>query len=106
MTAVPKKTGDIMLFAIHAIDRSGALPTRLANYDTHKTFLSDTSRFGVKIVMSGPLVSDDGATMIGSLFLIEAPGRAEVEAFNRADPFAAAGIWEKVTITGFLRRQG
>lgn len=95
-----------MLFAIHAVDRAGALPTRLANYDAHKTFLSDTSRFGVKIVMSGPLVSDDGQTMIGSLFLIEAPGRGEVEAFNRADPFAAADIWEKVTITGFLRRQG
>ena len=95
-----------MLFAIHAIDRTGALPTRIANYDAHKTFLSDTSRFGVKIVMSGPLVADDGATMIGSLFLIEAPGRAQVEAFNRADPFATAGIWEKVTITGFLRRQG
>ncbi|MGY4343841.1 uncharacterized protein YciI [Bradyrhizobium sp. GM7.3] len=44
--------------------------------------------------------------MIGSLFLIEAPGRSEVEAFNQADPFAAADIWEKVTITGFLRRQG
>jgi uncharacterized protein len=95
-----------MLFAIHAIDRTGALPTRLANYDAHKSFLSDTSRFGVKIVMSGPLVSDDGERMIGSLFLIEAPGRSEVEAFNRADPFAAAGILEKVTITGFLRRQG
>ena len=95
-----------MLFAIHAVDRAGALPTRLANYDAHKSFLSDTSRFGVKIVMSGPLVSDDGGTMIGSLFLIEAPGRADVEAFNKADPFAAAGIWEKVTITGFLRRQG
>jgi len=27
----------------------------------------------VKIVMSGPLVDDDGQTMIGSLFLIEAP---------------------------------
>lgn len=95
-----------MLFAIHAIDRTGALPTRLANYDAHKAFLGDTTRFGVKIVMSGPLVADDGTTMIGSLFLIEAASRAAVEAFNRADPFAAAGIWEKVTITGFLRRQG
>ena len=95
-----------MLFAIHAVDRAGALPTRLANYDAHKAFLGDTSRFGVEVVMSGPLVADDGATMIGSLFLIEAPSRAEVGAFNRADPFAAAGIWEKVTITGFLRRQG
>ena len=89
-----------MLFAIHALDRTGALPTRLANYDAHKAFLSDTSRFGIKIVMSGPLVSDDGAKMIGSLFLIEAAGRAEVEAFNRADPFAAAGIWERVEPIG------
>nr|WP_246755526.1 YciI family protein [Bradyrhizobium sp. CCBAU 53338] len=78
----------------------------VANYDAHKTFLSDTSRYGVNIMMLGPLVADDGATMISSLFLIEAPGSAEVEVFSRADPFAAAGIWEKVTITGFLRRQG
>src|SRR5882762_6400819 len=62
-----------MLFAIHALDRTNALPARLANYDAHKAFLSDTSRFGVAIVMSGPLTSDDGQTMIGSLFLIEAP---------------------------------
>jgi uncharacterized protein YciI len=95
-----------MLFAIHAVDRSGALPTRLANYEAHKAFLSDTSHYGISIVMSGPLVGDDGQTMIGSLFLVESPDRAEVEAFHRADPFFAADIWERVTITGFLRRQG
>jgi uncharacterized protein YciI len=95
-----------MLFAIHALDRAGALPTRLAHYDAHKAFLSDTSRFGIKIVMSGPLVADDGQTMIGSLFLVEASTRTEVESFHHADPFFAAGIWEKVTIKGFLRRQG
>ncbi|MCA1454224.1 YciI family protein [Bradyrhizobium sp. BRP22] len=95
-----------MLFVIHALDRADALPTRLANYDAHKAYLADTSRFGVKIVMSGPLVADDSQTMIGSLFLIEAPSRAAAEAFNRADPFAAAGIWERVSITGFIRRQG
>lgn len=95
-----------MLFAIHALDRAHALSTRLANYDAHKAFLSDSSRFGVTIVMSGPLTSDDGQAMIGSLFLIEAPGRAEVESFHRADPFFTAGIWEKTSVTGFLRRQG
>ena len=95
-----------MLFALHALDRPGALPTRLANYDAHKAFLSDTSPYGIKIVMSGPLTADDGTTMIGSLFLIEAPDRAAVERFNAADPFHAAGIWQSVTITGFIRRQG
>jgi uncharacterized protein YciI len=95
-----------MLFAIHAVDREGALDSRLAHYEAHKAFLSDTAPHGVEIVMSGPLVADDGHTMIGSLFLVEAPDRAEVEAFNRADPFHAAGTWERVTINGFVRRQG
>jgi len=95
-----------MLFAIHARDYAGALDRRIANYDAHKAFLSDTSRFGVRIVMSGPLTSDDGATMIGSLFLIEAPDRAAVETFHHADPFFSAKIWETVSISGFIRRQG
>jgi uncharacterized protein len=95
-----------MLFIIHAIDRADALPSRLENYEAHKAFLSDTSRFGVKIVMSGPLVADDGKTMIGSFFLLEAPSRTEVETFHNSDPFFTADIWKSVTITGFLRRQG
>ena len=81
-------------------------PARLENYDAHKAFLSDTSRFGVKIVMSRPLVADDGEAMIGSFFLVEAPSRTEVETFHQSDPFRAAGTWKNVTITGFLRRQG
>jgi uncharacterized protein YciI len=95
-----------MLFAIHAVDHAGALDKRLDHYDAHKTFLSDTAPFGVTIVMSGPLTADDGQTMIGSLFLVEAAERAAVERFHHADPFFAAGIWQTVTITGFLRRQG
>jgi len=95
-----------MLFVIHAKDKPGALDKRLANYDAHRAFLSDTSPHGVRIVMSGPLVADDETTMIGSLFVVEAPDRATVERFNRADPFNIAGIWENVAISGFLRRQG
>jgi uncharacterized protein YciI len=51
-----------MLFAIHAVDHASALDKRLSHYDAHKAFLSDTSPYGVKIVMSGPLTADDGQT--------------------------------------------
>jgi uncharacterized protein len=104
-----------MLFVIHALDKSGALNIRLAHYDAHKdallregreAFLADPSAFGVRIVMSGPLTADDGTTMIGSLFVVETPDRTTVERINWADPFHDAGIWDRVTITGFLRRQG
>jgi uncharacterized protein YciI len=95
-----------MLFVIHALDRPGALSRRLAHYDAHRAFLSDTGPYDVSMVMSGPLTAEDGTTMIGSLFVVEAPNRAAVERFNKADPFHAAAIWERVTITGFVRRQG
>jgi uncharacterized protein YciI len=95
-----------MFFVLHAFDKAGALEARLTHYDAHKAFLADTSAHNILIVMSGPLVGDDGKTMIGSLMIVEAADRASVEAFNRADPFHAAGIWEKVHITGFVKRQG
>lgn len=95
-----------MLFVIHAVDRPGALPERLAAYDAHKAFLADAARHGVAIVISGPLTADDGATMVGSLLVVDAPDRDTVVRFNAADPFHAAGIWERVAVTGFIRRQG
>jgi uncharacterized protein YciI len=56
-------------------------------------------------VLSGPLQTDDGDTMIGSFFLIDAPDRDTVTAFTAADPFSA-GVWGDVRITRFHRRKG
>lgn len=42
-----------MLFVIHALDRPGALPVRLANYDAHKAYLTAIEGEGVKTLMSG-----------------------------------------------------
>jgi uncharacterized protein len=95
-----------MLFTIHALDRAGALPVRLAHYEAHKAFLQRANDFGLSIVMSGPLIEDDGVTMKGSFFLIDAPNRRVVEAFNAADPFKAADLWQTVSIIAFLRRVG
>ena len=74
---------------------------RLQNYEAHKAYL-DAAK--IRIVISGPLMSDDGATMIGSFFLVEAASRTEVEAFNAADPFRKAGIWRDVQIHAFNKR--
>jgi uncharacterized protein len=94
-----------MLFAIHALDADGALPKRLEAGDAHRAHIADASSYGVKIVISGPLVKDDGETMIGSLIVIEAANREAAERFNVNDPYRVAGVFEKVTISGFLKRQ-
>ncbi len=94
------------LFAVHALDHPGSLSRRLEHYTAHRNFIESDRNHGVTIVMSGPLQSDDGEIMIGSLFIVEAAGRAEVEAFFEADPFMVAGVWDKVHITRFHRRRG
>ncbi len=95
-----------MLFVIHMLDKPDGFPRRMANYDAHKAFLGEHSKYGIKIIMSGPLVADDGVTPIGSHFIVEAQDRKAVEAFHRADPFFIADVWENPTITAFLKRHG
>ena len=67
----------------------------------HRDFIATNP---IKMVMSGPLTSDDGGEMIGSLFLVEAEDRAEVEAFQRADPLMQANLFETVEVRAFLKR--
>lgn len=95
-----------MLYVIHALDKPGALPTRLAHYDAHKAYLSAMEGTGVKTIMSGPLVEDDGQTMKGSMFLVDVPDRATAESFHRNDPFFKAGVWQDATITAYIKRVG
>ncbi|KRB23751.1 YciI family protein [Mesorhizobium loti] len=89
------------MFAVHCLDHADALPRRLANYDAHKAHLAQGR---VKTVISGPLVAEDGETMIGSLFVFSAEKIEDVRAFNAADPFNAANVWRSVSINPFLMR--
>lgn len=90
-----------MHYVVHCLDHEGAVDKRLAHYDAHKAYLAGA---GMKTVISGPLLADDNETMIGSCFVLEADGKAEVEAFNAADPFSKAGVWKTVNIHPFSKR--
>jgi uncharacterized protein YciI len=94
------------LFAVHVLDRPDALPLRLEQSAAHRAYVETECDQGLSIVMSGPLQSDDGEIMIGSLLIIDAADRAAVEAFVRADPFYRSGVWGDVQITRFHRRTG
>jgi uncharacterized protein YciI len=94
-----------MLFAIHALDGERALLKRLEHGDAHRAHIAGAAAFGARIVISGPLVKEDGETMIGSLIIVEAENREAAERFNASDPYRLAGVWDKVTISGFVKRQ-
>jgi len=83
-----------MHFVVHALDRPDALPRRQAVLAAHRTYLDTApARHGVQVLMSGPLITDDGETMIGSFFLLDAESREAVEAMFAEDPMSQADVW-------------
>lgn len=91
-----------MHFVVHALDKPDALPRRLEVVAEHRGYLQTATT--MTIPMSGPLTEDDGETMKGSFFLIDAPDRATIEAFFAEDPLAKADIWQTLQITAFNLR--
>lgn len=91
-----------MHFVVHALDRPGALPRRLEVVAAHRAYLQTAEP--LNILISGPLTEDDGTTMKGSFFLIDARDRATVEDFFAQDPLAKADIWQSLQITAFNLR--
>lgn len=91
-----------MLIAIHAID--DAAVQRQPYYEGHKAHLTRAESYGVKLVIGGPLLSDDGRTPVGSLMIFEAMDKASVLRFNADDPFKTNGVWRSVHMAHFDRR--
>ncbi len=54
----------------------------------------------VAVRIGGPLL-DEAGRMIGSLLVIEAATRAEVDAFLAGDPYVAGGLYREVAINTF-----
>jgi uncharacterized protein YciI len=87
-----------MLFALICRDKPGALEIRKANREAHLAYA--TAHGGV--VFGGPMLDEQG-DMIGSMLALEAEDRAAAEAFAANDPYARAGLFESVEITGFRK---
>lgn len=90
-----------MLFVIFCLDKPGAEHTRAANMQAHRDYLATDP---IKVVLSGPLTTDDGQSVIGSFFLVDAADRGEIEKFQRNDPLFNSGIWASVEVRAFAKR--
>jgi hypothetical protein len=94
-----------MLFAVMALDKAGIAEKRKAVHAQHIAHVKSVATYGIAVVAGGPLVNDDNSGSIGSMMLLEAPDRAAIEKFNRDDPFHKNGIWDKVEVRRFDRKE-
>lgn len=89
-----------MLFAITCLDKPNHQELRLAHRAAHLDYARPNLE---KMVAVGPLLSDDGESMIGSLLILDLPDRAAAEALLVNDPYVKAGLFESVIIRPFKK---
>lgn len=85
------------LFVLACFDKENALETRMATRSAH---LAWAGAQGDVIKLGGPMLDDKG-DMAGSLFILDLPDKAAVQAFNAADPYTQAGLWDRVELKAF-----
>ena len=85
-----------MPYVINTQDKTGCEHLRQEHRAAHLDYLK--SRVSM-ILAAGAKLSDDGASMSGSLLIIDTEDRAEAEEFAANDPFSKAGLFESVTIS-------
>jgi uncharacterized protein YciI len=83
----------MMLIALIAHDKPGALQTRLDNRDAHVAYLKES---GV-VSQAGPLL-DENEAMCGSLVILDLADMAAAEAWAANDPYAKAGLFADVEL--------
>lgn len=83
-------------FLLVATDKPNALDLRMATRQAHLDYVRGSSL--VKI--GGPLLDAAGG-MAGSMLVLEAEDLAAAQAFAAADPYAVAGLFEKVELRPF-----
>jgi len=77
--------------------RPGAGAARDGLRDARRAFMAGNG-YRERLIMSGPLLSDDGADWVGTTLAIELPSRRDAEAMMAADPYAKAGLYDRVEI--------
>ena len=96
-----------MLYAIMARDVDGSLPLRQSARPAHVARLQQLQEAG-RLVLAGPFPAIDGddpgpAGFSGSLIVAGFDSLEAARAWADADPYVAAGVYEKVTIKPFKK---
>ncbi|NOQ52685.1 MAG: hypothetical protein GQ578_10760 [Desulfuromonadaceae bacterium] len=83
-----------MLYVIHCFDKQDHLQVRMENRPAHVDYLKS---FADQLYAAGPTL-DTEENMNGSVVILDLESRTEAEAFAANDPYAKAGLFEKVII--------
>jgi len=85
-----------MQYIIRSFDKPHSLKIRLENRDNHVAYVNSQS---VKLLLAGPLLNDETGDPIGTLLIVEADNRNDVENYAENDPYNKAELFSESQIT-------
>ncbi|WP_278808274.1 YciI family protein [Obesumbacterium proteus] len=89
-----------MLYLIHAIDKEGCEGLRKSLLGEQIEYVN--SAINIKIILAGPLLIENENDSSGSLLIVDAENRNEVNIFISETPFFINGLWETLMINKFI----
>lgn len=84
-----------MLFAMYCLDKPFSSALRAVTRDDHLAYVAAA---GEKIRVAGPLLSEDGQKMIGSLLIVDFESLDELRSWASQDPYVKVGLFEHAEI--------
>lgn len=87
-----------MIYVFHLLDRPDGLSLRQRLRPEHKVYLGAVAD---RIAFAGPLLSDDGANMIGSVLAIDFDSREAALQWQANEPFTRAGLYASIQVHAF-----
>lgn len=88
-----------MIYTFILIDKPGAAELRQRVRPEHKAYLGGVAE---RIAFAGPLTSDDGQQMLGSLLAVDFPSRDAAQAWLAGEPFTRAGLYASSSVHAFV----
>lgn len=91
-----------MLFAALCHDKPGHLDLRLSTRAAHLAFLE---KYAACVKLGGPFLDADDKP-VGSMLILECENEAQARAMLDEDPYAQAGLFERVELRPWKRVVG
>ncbi len=88
-----------MIYTFTLIDKPNASELRQRVRPEHKAYLATVAD---RMAFAGPLTSDDGVAMFGSLLAIDFESREAANAWLANEPFTKAGLYASVSVHAFV----
>ena len=87
-------------FVMIGWDGSDGAKRRDQHRKQHLACVGDLDREG-RIILAGPIRSEDGEKSIGAVIVFEAANLAEAREIIDRDPYVVGGVYESLTVSPF-----